>query len=141
MALYRATDEGHTRHRIEPLPLGGTVPVPPITFETLVTYSEKRRKEMAQEQLWRPADYPTLAVYAPAQTVYVPPQIRENWGFETRVDCTSAERSGAELGRRRKRSSRGLTYTVWNIVAWVCACALVAAIVAMVVAVFVLHLR
>ncbi len=94
---------------------------------------------MAQEKPWRPADYPTLAVYMPQQTVYVPPQIEANWGFKTAHDLGSTERGGAELGRRR-RSSTGKTYSAWSIVAWAFTCGLVAAIVAVVVAVFVLHM-
>jgi hypothetical protein len=109
-------------------------------METLITYSEKRRKEMAQEKPWRPADYPQLAVNASPQTLYyAPPQTVENWGFEARHDRGSAARGGAGLGRHQ-RSRRGLTHTAWKIVAWAFACGLVAGIVAVIVAVFVLHL-
>jgi hypothetical protein len=94
---------------------------------------------MAQEKSWRPADYPPLAVYLPQQTVYVPPQTGANWGFAARHDRNSAERSGSEPGRHQL-SRRGQPYTAWKILAWAFTCGLVAGIVVMVVAAFVLHL-
>jgi len=110
---------------------------------------------MAQERSGRPADY-----WAPA--VYLPPKTRAYWEFEAPDDRGSAERAralrepalsqqrtsrqnahtrqrGAQQGSHQ-RSSRALTVTTWNIVAWVLACGLVAAIVATLVAVLVLHL-
>jgi hypothetical protein len=100
----------------------------------------KRRKKLAQEKPWRPADYPPLAVYMAQPATYVPPQMRANWGFQTVLDGSSAPRSGAQR-RQRQRSRRGRLTSARIIVAWACACGLFAGIVALVVAVLVLHVR
>jgi hypothetical protein len=94
---------------------------------------------MAEEKPWRPADYPSLAVYVPQETVYMPPLIVENWGFSPQRELAGALHTLARPGSD-KRSSRGLTSTAWYILAWAITCGLVAAIVAIILAVFVLHL-
>jgi hypothetical protein len=62
-----------------------------------------------------------------------------NWAFDAPKDRGSAEHNAAQLGSQR-RSGSAQTRTVWTIIALLFTCGLVAAIVAMSLAVFVLHL-
>ena len=87
---------------------------------------------MAQERVWRPADYWQETMSAPPP----PPQTREmTRAWEAPDDRSSAERPG----NLRESARKGNNITAWNIVAWALPCGFVVGVVAAVVALLLLH--